>query len=334
MTTDSEILRALREGGESGASGATLAKQLGVSRAAVWNHIEELRRHGYDIEASPHHGYILRGTPDALHGDDIVARLGRTRVIGRDVRVFGETTSTNDIVDKLARDGVAEGIVVFAESQSKGRGRLGRQWMSPAGRGLWFSILLRPPLRPSGATQLTVLSAVAVARAIERETGLRPDIKWPNDIMFGDRKVAGILIELGAELDRIKHVVLGIGIDVNLEPSEFPPELRAIATSLREQVGRPVDRASLATAVLRELDHLYARLKAGDFPEIGDEWMRRCATLGRRVVIRVGDRVIEGLAEALDEEGSLLVRTQHGRLERIVGGDVAVEKNPAPPATP
>ncbi len=334
MTTDSEILRALREGGESGASGAALAKQLGVSRAAVWNHIEELRRHGYDIEASPHHGYILRGTPDALHGDDIVARLGRTRVIGRDVRVFGETTSTNDIVDKLARDGVAEGIVVFAESQSKGRGRLGRQWMSPAGRGLWFSILLRPPLRPAGATQLTVLSAVAVVRAIERETGLRPEIKWPNDIMFGDRKVAGILIELGAELDRIKHVVLGIGIDVNLEPSEFPPELRGIATSLREQAGRPIDRASLATAVLRELDHLYARLKAGDFPEIGDEWMRRCATLGRRVVIRVGDRVIEGLAEALDEEGSLLVRTQHGRLERIVGGDVAVETNPVPPATP
>lgn len=335
MTTDSQILRALREGGEAGASGAALAKQLGVSRAAVWNHIQELRRHGYDIEASPHHGYILRGTPDALHGDDLVARLGRTRVIGRDVRVFGETTSTNDIVDRLARDGVAEGIVVFAESQTKGRGRLGRQWVSPPGRGLWFSILLRPPLRPSGATQLTVLSAVAVVRAIERETGLRPEIKWPNDVMFGDRKVAGILLELGAELDRIRHVVLGIGIDVNLAPEEFPEELRTVATSLREQAGRPLDRAALATAVLRELDHLYARLKAGDFPEIGDEWMRRCATLGRRVVIRIGDRVIHGQAEALDEDGALLVRGEHGRLERIVGGDVSLERaRPAAPDVP
>ncbi|KAB2653972.1 MAG: HTH domain-containing protein, partial [Verrucomicrobia bacterium] len=126
MNTDSQILRALREGGEGGASGAALAKQLGVSRAAIWNHIQDLRRHGYDIEASPHHGYILRAAPDALHGDDLMARLPRTRVIGRDVRVFGETTSTNDIADKLARDGVPEGIVVFAESQTKGRGRLGR----------------------------------------------------------------------------------------------------------------------------------------------------------------------------------------------------------------
>jgi len=326
VTRDSQILRALREVGEAGASGAALAKQLGVSRAAIWNHIQDLRRHGYDIEASPHHGYILRGTPDALHGDDLMARLPRGRVIGRDIRVFGETTSTNDIADKLARDGVPEGIVVFAESQSKGRGRLGRQWMSPAGRGLWFSILLRPPLRPTAATQLTVLSAVAVARAIERECGLRPEIKWPNDIMFGDRKVAGILLELGAELDHIRHVVLGIGIDVNIAPDEFPPELRAVATSLREQLGRPLDRPALATAVLRELDHLYARLKGGDFPEIGDEWMRRCATLGRRVVIRIGDRFIHGHAEALDEDGALLVRTEHGRLERIVGGDVGVEK--------
>ncbi len=327
MTIDSQILGALRDGGEAGASGAALAKQLGVSRAAVWNHVQELRRHGYDIEASPHHGYILRGTPDALHGDDLMARLGKTRAIGRDIRVFSETTSTNDIVEKLARDGVTEGITVFAESQTKGRGRLGRTWVSPAGRGLWFSILLRPPLRPTQATQLTVISAVAVARAIEKETGLEPEIKWPNDIMFGPRKAAGILLELGAELDRIRYVVLGIGIDVNLTAEELPPELSETATSLRLQAGRPLDRAALATAVLRELDHLYWRLKSGDFPEISDEWMRRCTTLGRRVVIRVGDRVIHGQAEALDEEGALLIRTEHGRLERIIGGDVTLEKN-------
>jgi BirA family biotin operon repressor/biotin-[acetyl-CoA-carboxylase] ligase len=330
VTTDTQILRALREGGEGGASGAALAKQLGVSRAAVWNHIQELRRHGYDIEASPHHGYILRGTPDALHGDDLLARLGRCHAIGRDIRVFSETTSTNDIVDRLARDGVAEGIVVFAESQTKGRGRLGRTWVSPAGRGLWFSILLRPPLRPASATQLTVLSSVAVARAIERETGLKPEIKWPNDIMLGGLKVAGILLELGAELDRIRHVVLGVGIDVNLTTEEFPPELREVATSLRIVAGRPLDRAALATAVVRELDHLYLRLKEGDFSEICDEWVRRCATLGRRVVIRIGDRTIQGHAEALDEDGALLVRTEHGRLERIVGGDVTLER-PVPP---
>lgn len=328
MNSDARILRAMREGGDAGVSGAVLAKQLGVSRAAVWNRIEELRRHGYDIEASPHHGYILRGTPNALHGDDLMSRLPGIRTIGRDIRVFGETTSTNDIVEKLARDGVAEGIVVFAESQTRGRGRMGRQWLSPPGRGLWFSVLLRPALSPTAATQLTVLSAVAVARGVERETGLHPEIKWPNDIMFGHRKVAGILVEIGAELDRIRHAILGIGIDVNLDPAELPPEVSDMATSLKAEGGRAFDRAAVATSVLRELDNLYQRLKEGDFHEISDEWMRRCSTLGRAIRIRIGNRVIAGRAEALDEEGALLVRTEFGTIERVIGGDVTLERTP------
>jgi len=326
VSTDAQILRALRTGGTGGASGALLAKELGVSRAAVWNRIEELRRLGYDIEASPHAGYVLRGSPDVLHGEDLLARLGTVKTIGRDIRVFAETTSTNDVVEKMARDGVAEGIVVFAESQTKGRGRLGRAWLSPAGQGLWCSVLLRPRLAPQAATQLTVITAVAVARAIEKHTGLQPGIKWPNDIVFGHRKVAGILLELGAELDHIKHVVLGIGLDVNLQAIDFPAELRDVATSLREQAGEPVDRPGLATRLIQELDVVYARFKAGDFHELSDEWMRRCVTLGRRVTLHVGDRMVAGRAEALDDEGALLLRTEHGRLERVVGGDVVLEK--------
>ncbi len=326
MSNDARILRALRSGGPAGASGALLAKDLGVSRAAVWNRIEELRRLGYDIEASPHAGYVLRGSPDVLHGEDLLARLGPIRIIGRDIRVFAETTSTNDIVEKMARDGVVEGIVVFAESQTKGRGRLGRTWVSPPRKGLWFSILLRPKIAPQAATQLTVVSAVAVARAIEKSTGLLPGIKWPNDIVFGQRKAAGILLELGAELDHIRHVVLGIGIDVNLTPADLPPDVRPVSTSLREQKGEWIDRANLATTLIYELDAAYARFRAGDFHELGDEWMRRCVTLGRRVTLHVGDRKISGHAEALDDEGALLLRTEHGRLERIVGGDVLLEK--------
>jgi BirA family biotin operon repressor/biotin-[acetyl-CoA-carboxylase] ligase len=326
MTADATILAAMRAAGEAGASGAELAKQLKVSRAAIWSRIEELRRLGYDIAASPHHGYVLRASPDALHADDLLARLGKTRIIGRDIRVFSETNSTNDVMDKLAHDGVTEGIVVFAESQTKGRGRLGRQWTSPPGKGLWFSVLLRPNLHPMAATQLTVISAVAVARAVERQTGLKPEIKWPNDIMFGSRKCAGILLELSAEIDHIRHVVLGIGLDVNLAPEDFPEELRPLATSLRSEAGRMIDRPALAAALLRELDIAYGRLCDGDFHEIGDEWMRRCSTLGKRVSIRIGDRVITGTAEALDDEGTLLVRNEHGRIEHIIGGDVTLEK--------
>jgi BirA family biotin operon repressor/biotin-[acetyl-CoA-carboxylase] ligase len=326
VNPDVQILRGLRMAGEAGASGAALAKQLGVSRAAVWNRIEDLRRHGYEIEASPHHGYILRASPDALHGDDLMARLTSPRDIGRDIRVFTETASTNDVVEKLARDGLPEGAVVFAEAQSGGRGRLGRTWVSPAGVGLWFSILLRPRLHPTSATQLTVLAAVAVARAIERQTELRPAIKWPNDVLVGHRKVAGILLEMSTELDRIRHAVLGIGIDVNVPGEAFPQSIRTVATSLAAEAGHPIDRPALATQVLAELDHLYARLNAGDFHEVGDEWMRRCSTLGQHVTIHMGSRAVAGRAEALDEDGALLVRTEHGVLERIVGGDVTLDR--------
>src|ERR1044071_5440089 len=214
MTVDCEILNALRAA-TTGVSGADLAHGLGVSRAAVWARIEELRALGYDIEASPHSGYRLLHVPDLLHADDLLSRLGRTKVIGRDIRVFQETTSTNDVVEKLARDGVKEGAVVFAESQTRGRGRLGRKWVSPAGKGLGVSVLLRPDLRPQAVTQMTVASATALRRAIQTETGLEPEIKWPNDVVIHGKKVAGILTELTAELDRVKYVIVVLGVDVN-----------------------------------------------------------------------------------------------------------------------
>jgi BirA family transcriptional regulator, biotin operon repressor / biotin---[acetyl-CoA-carboxylase] ligase len=325
MTTDAQILSALRVHPE-GVSGAELAGQLSVSRAAIWARVEELRRLGYGIEAGPHFGYRLVSTPDALHADDLIARLGKTRVVGRDIRVFEQTTSTNDVIEKLARDGVTEGAVVFAEAQTRGRGRLGRPWLSPARKGLWFSVLLRPDLRPQEATQLTVASATALVRALRAETGLKAGIKWPNDILVRGKKVAGVLTELSAELDHVKYVVLGMGVDVNLNPGEFPPELRRTATSLKIEAGRPVSRPDLAVAILRELDADYARLGSGRFAALADEWEDQCTTIGRNVVIRLGDRVVRGRAEALDDDGALMVRTVHGRLERIIGGDVALEK--------
>jgi BirA family transcriptional regulator, biotin operon repressor / biotin---[acetyl-CoA-carboxylase] ligase len=327
MSVDAEILSAMRRAGEEGVSGAELAQRLGLTRAAVWARIEELRRVGYDIEASPHRGYRLLATPDLLHADDLLSRLARsTRLIGRDIRVFEETTSTNDVVEKLARDGVKEGVVVFAESQKKGRGRLGRKWMSPPRKGLWFSVLLRPKLPPQAATRVTLAAATALARAIHEETSLIPAIKWPNDILIAGRKAAGILTELSAELDDIKHLVLGVGLDVNLERDDFPPEMQRTATSLGLEAGQRFDRAALAAAVLRALDADYARVCTGEFSAVADEWERQCTTLGKNVRIQVGDRIVAGRAESLDEDGVLLVRSQHGRLERIIGGDVTLEE--------
>jgi BirA family biotin operon repressor/biotin-[acetyl-CoA-carboxylase] ligase len=325
MTTDAKILSALRANPD-GVSGTELADKLRISRAAIWARIEELRRLGYDIEAGPHSGYRLIGVPDVLHADDLIARLGKTKVVGRDVRMFEQTTSTNDVIERLARDGVKEGVVVFAESQTKGRGRLGRKWVSPTHKGLWFSILLRPDLRPQEATRLTVASATALRRAIHSETGLNPEIKWPNDILVHGKKVAGILTEMSAELDRVRHIILGIGVNINMSAGEFQPELRKFATSLKIESGRTISRADLATAILRELDGDYARICGGLFAEVADEWEAHCTTIGRDVTIRIGERRLRGRAESLSDEGALLLRTEHGHLESVTGGDVTLEK--------
>jgi len=326
MTLDAKILNALRAAEDDAVSGAELSQHLGVSRAAIWARIQDLRSLGYDIEASPHRGYRLLSAPDLLHADDLISRLGKTKVIGRDIHVFQETTSTNDVVEKFARDRLKEGVVVFAESQTKGRGRLGRKWMSPSRKGLWFSVLLRPDLQPQETTQITVASATALRRAIQSHTGLKAEVKWPNDILVNSKKTAGILTELSAELDHVKYVILGIGVDVNLNPSDFSAEFRKSTTSLKIELGKPVFRAELAVVILRELDRDYARITSGRFATIADEWEEHCTTIGQEVVIRTGDRQVRGRAESLGEDGALLLRTDHGHLERIVGGDLTLEK--------
>lgn len=326
MSIDAQILTALRSAPGGTVSGAELSQKLSISRAAIWARIEDLRSLGYEIEASPHLGYRLTSAPDVLHADDLFSRLGKIRVVGRDIRVFQETTSTNDVMEKLARDGVKEGAVAFAESQTKGRGRLGRKWMSPTGKGLWFSLLLRPDMHPQQTTQLTVATGIALRRAIEMHAGVRSDIKWPNDILLNGRKVAGILTELSAELDHIKYVIIGVGIDVNQGAGEFPIELRSVATSLKIETGKAWSRAALAVEVLRQLDYDYGRLVAGRFQGIAEEWEQHCTTLGQTVVIRIGDRRIRGRAESLSEDGALLLRSEHGHLETIMGGDVGIEK--------
>lgn len=324
MSPDARILTRLRQAGDAGAAVSDLTPLVAGDRMGLPERIAALRQLGYDITSTVHGGFVLRSGPDRLHADDLVSRLPERRRIGRSIQVFQETSSTNDLVERFAHDGVEEGAVVFAESQTQGRGRMGRRWESPAGRGLWFSVLLRPRIPLTSATQLTVMAAVAAARAIGQASGLEPEIKWPNDLQLRGRKCGGILLELGAESDQIHHVVLGMGIDVNLAAGEIPSPIRAIATSLSLEAGRPIDRPDLAARLLHELDNAYEAILAGRFGPLADEWERRCTTLGRQVSIRVGPREIHGFAEALDDQGALLLRTEHGRLERIIGGEVSL----------
>lgn len=326
MTTDALILKTLRSAWGNFVSGAELASRLKMTRAAIWAHIEELRKLGYDIEASPHLGYRLKNSPDILFGDDLISRLTTAKIIGREIHVFQETTSTNDIVEKMAIDGVLEGVVIFAESQTKGRGRLGRAWHSIPFKGLWFSVLLRPTLHPRASMQITIAAAVAIRRAIYNLTKLPALIKWPNDVVINGKKIAGILNEISAETDRIKYSILGIGINVNHEITDFSQEIRKLATSIKIETGKSVNRAELAVATLEELDKYYQKILNRDFQTIADEWTHYCETIGKDVTIRLPDRVVQGRAESLDADGCLLLRKAHGHLERIVGGDVTVEK--------
>ena len=326
MSTLSHILRALRNDAGTGVHGTDISQKLGISRAAVWSHIEELRSLGYGINAGPHKGYRLTEVPDILIADDLTSQLSEDQIIGNQIRVFRETASTNQLVDQIGLAGEPEGLVIFAESQTQGRGRLGRQWISPSKKGLWFSVLLRPALRPPQMTQLTVIAATALARAIRETTPLIPEIKWPNDILINGKKVAGVLTEMSAEPDRVLHAVIGIGLNVNLNEENFPDDLKPLATSLRLECGKPILRSSLAVHLLRALDADYRRIRKGQFKMVSEEWESQCITLQKRVRIHQMDRVIDGYAESLDSEGALMVRTASGLLERITGGDVTIDK--------
>lgn len=302
-------------------TGEELSRSLGVSRAAVWKHVQELRKRGYSIEGSPRLGYRLTGVPDALHPWEIRRGLD-TALIGSRLVHLQETESTNEIAANLAGEGYPEGTVVIAEFQRSGRGRMGRSWTCPPSKGVLMSVVFRPLLSPSAVWRLTFLSAVAVCRAIEVETGLKPGIKWPNDVLMGSRKVCGILSEMMAESDGVRHVIVGIGLNVNVSRREFPEELRDAATSLAEEGGREYSRIALARALLSELDSTY--LKAcEDFDEILSEWKGRCVTLGRSVSVKSPWEDVRGFAEDVDYDGALLVRLPSGDMKRVIAGDVS-----------
>ena len=318
-----KILQLLRSSGNNYISGEEIADKLGVSRTAVWKHIKEMRSQGYDIESQSRSGYILREAPDAMLPGEIGNGL-KTNIIGRQIVCHEEIDSTNNEAKRLAMEGAAEGTVVVAESQTGGKGRLERQFFSPKGKGIWFSVILRPKFLPQEAPKCTLLAAVAVARAMT-EFGLRPGIKWPNDLLYDNKKLVGILTEMSAEMDGINYIVIGTGINVNIAEKEFPEELRGVATSLLQMKGKQLPRVKFFQAVLRALDDLYIRVQAEGFGPVFAEWRQYSITLGQEVrVIGVRDgEVYSGRAVDIDEDGALLVDTETGR-QRVLAGDVSI----------
>ncbi|MRR38555.1 biotin--[acetyl-CoA-carboxylase] ligase, partial [bacterium] len=279
---DRKILEIFRSRDGGVVSGEELSRLLAVSRTAVWKHIKALKELGYRIEAVPSRGYRLVSTPDILTPAELSSGLHVAR-IGTSLVCIGETDSTNALAYRLAEEGAIEGTVVIADAQSRGKGRLGRQWESPAGVNLYCSIILRPPIMPLHAPQLTFLSAVAVAEAIERSAGLAPVIKWPNDVLVNGFKVAGMLNEMSAETERVDFLVLGIGVNINMQRNQFPADLRHPASSLAIEAGHEVGRLSFARALLESLDAHYGRYLAEGYGPLRQAWLDRSAVMGRRV---------------------------------------------------
>jgi len=310
------ILESLRKA-QGHISGEELSKHLGVSRQALWKHIQSLKGLGYDIIAVPHLGYRLLRATDRILPYEIQQDLS-TKIFGHKVYYFNSVSSTMDIAHQLGAKGVSEGAVVMSETQTKGRGRIGRQWFSPKYKGLYASLILRPKIPPRDAAVITLLTAVAAYEAINRVTGLQPQIKWPNDIILKNKKLAGILTELSAEQDVVHFIVVGIGINVNNDEDE----LLAQATSLKKQKGSSVNRAELFQEFLRSMESWYFSFcKDGSGP-ILENWRRYALTLNHRVRVCINRQYIEGEAVDVDSDGGLILRRDSGLLEKITAGEI------------
>jgi BirA family biotin operon repressor/biotin-[acetyl-CoA-carboxylase] ligase len=318
-----KILSLLRSSRKGFLSGEELARKTGISRTMVWKHIASLRGEGFTIEAVPSRGYRLTSEPDLLRQQDITSGL-KTRVIGREIQLFTTLASTNTVAMELASGGAIEGTVVVAETQTGGKGRLGRKWISPKGN-LYLSIILRPSIPTYKAPLITLMGAVAVASAIVKACGLAAGIKWPNDIFISGKKVGGLLTEMSAEQDRIRHIVLGIGVDVNMMLDELPPDIRGLTTTLSEETGTTINRTAFLRQLLKDLDHWYQQFLAQDAGVLA-EWKRLNVTVGKRVTVSGAGETLEGQAEGIDAEGRLLVRQDDNTLRTVAAGDVTILK--------
>lgn len=343
-STEREILKLLKSRPDSYLSGQALSKVFGISRTAIWKHIKAIKELGYDIEASPAKGYRLNLKNLPFNAIEIASNL-KISLIGKDISFYKEIDSTNETAKEFASNDAREGFAVVADCQKKGKGRLGRRWESPAGVNIYTSIILRPHIPPVFAPQLTLVSAVAVAETVGEflnppaspfsEGGIKDfpplteggmggflSVKWPNDILINSKKVAGILTEMDSEADRINFVILGIGVDVNMVKNMFPKELRAIATSIKEETGRDISRIDFLQNLYLNVEKWYKLYLKNGFEPIRKAWNVYFKMAGKILRVQQMDKVVEGVAMGIDTDGALLLQGKDGNVLRIISGDV------------
>lgn len=318
-----DVLRLLSES-QGYVSGAEMSRKLGVTRAAVWKAIEALRQEGYAIESGTNRGYRLAEITTNLSRREILRRLEGC-AWGEGVQVCEEVDSTSNQAKLQAAAGAPEGTVIIADTQTGGRGRLGRSFSSPKGMGMYLSAVLRPKAEPAQLLHLTCAVAVAVCNAVEKTVGVRPGVKWTNDPVIGNKKLCGILTELAleAEINEVQYAVVGIGVNCQQRQEDFDEAIRDVACSLAMATGKPVDRNLLTANCIRELEVLsrhYLTEKAAYMAQ----YRKDCVTVGKQVQVVRGENVRRGFALNVDDDGGLLVAFEDGKTETVSAGEVSV----------
>jgi BirA family biotin operon repressor/biotin-[acetyl-CoA-carboxylase] ligase len=319
----SEIIKLLKKGDNAFISGQDISKRLGVTRSAIWKYVNSIRDDGYEIESVSNKGYRLISSPDILTLEEIEPYL-KTNFIGRNIIHFNSIESTNSIAKKLGDSSEVSGSIVIAEEQTNGRGRLGRSWISPKHKGIWMSILLKPDLNPIDAVNLTQTAAAAIVKATE-ELGIKTLVKWPNDIVINNKKVSGILTEMNAELTRINYVVVGLGINVNIDEWEFPEDIKDTATSLKTYTNSSINRQELTAKILNSFEELYTKfIDENNIQASINICRENSAVIGKDIIIINGEKNIEAHVLDIDNRGRLLVEYTNGRQEYIISGEVSI----------
>jgi len=324
ITTRDNILFYLKKNKGIWVSGESLSSHLDVSRAAVNKHIKRLRQEGYTIESSTKKGYFLKTFDDLLLADEIREGLD-TRIIGKtDILHLKETDSTNLQAKNLAAEGAPEGTLVVAEHQHSGRGRKGRTWFSPPGIGIYSSLILRPAISPTEAPGITLMTAVAAVEAVIALTGIPARIKWPNDIMVKNRKLAGILTEISTEMDSVDFIIVGFGMNVNTPADDFPSDIKEIATSVYAETGKHFPRVKMLQTYLKNFEIHYETFKKEGFSGIREKWKAFTEIIGKKVTVRKVAGEITGKVVDVDHEGVLILQDGNEEIHRIFSGDLLV----------
>ncbi|MCB8817150.1 biotin--[acetyl-CoA-carboxylase] ligase [Desulfosporosinus shakirovi] len=324
MTLREAVLQALKEKAGEWLSGETLSESLNVSRTTVWNQIKALLAEGYEVDSSPKKGYRLSSPPDILSPEEVCPRL-TCEVFGQtNYLYYQEIDSTNTRARALASAGYPEGTVVVADMQTAGRGRRGRSWYSPSGKGIYMSVILRPILPLKEISRISLLTAVAVAESLEEELNLSARIKWPNDILIKGKKVAGILSEVVTDMDGIEYIVVGIGLNINNELQDFPSDFRTIATSAHVEDARPVSRVKVLQGLLARLESRYFDLLAGSFEGILQKGKSLSVVIGQELRLDMINGFLMGKAVDIDDNGFLLLRDQSGVVHTIISGEITI----------